>query len=191
MERARRGGASRFRIAAWGSAAALLALPLLAMRFSDEVNWGAEDFAFAAALVLGVGLACELAVRRSADAAYRAAAAVALAAAFLLVWANAAVGIIGSEDNPANRMYPGVLAVGILGAAAARFRPRGLARAMVATAAAQAAVAVVALLAGVGSAGGITAFFAALWLLSAWLFRRAARNEALRGRKAAVSAAQS
>ena len=41
--------------------------------------------------------------------------------------------IIGSEDHPANRMYHGVLAVGFLGALIARFRPRGMALALVAT----------------------------------------------------------
>ncbi len=48
--------------------------------------------------------------------AYRFAVGVALAAAFLLVWMNLAVGLIGSEDNPANLMYFGVLAVGFIGA---------------------------------------------------------------------------
>ena len=55
----------------------------------------------------------------------------------MLVWINLAVGIIGSEDNPANLMYGGVLAVGVAGAVAARFRPGGMARALAATALAQ------------------------------------------------------
>jgi hypothetical protein len=45
-------------------------------------------------------------------------------------------------------MYIGVLAVGIIGAIVARFRPHGMARALFATALAQALVAVIALLAG-------------------------------------------
>jgi hypothetical protein len=44
-------------------------------------------------------------------------------AAFILIWMNLAVGIIGSEDNPANLMYGGVLAVAIVGAFMVRFRP--------------------------------------------------------------------
>lgn len=166
----------RVRMAAWGAAAGLVLLPLLAMRFTREVNWGAEDFALAAALVAGVGLAFEIAVRATPSRAYRAGAGVALATGFVLVWANAAVGIIGSEDNPANRMYAGVIAVGVLGAVLARFRPRGMARALAATAAAQVLVALVALLAGWGFAGAATVSFAGLWLASAWLFGRAARE---------------
>ena len=62
------------------------------------------------------------------DLAYRFAVGMALAAAFLLVWMNLAVGVIGSEDNPANLMYFGVLAIGFLGAIIAELRPQGMAR---------------------------------------------------------------
>jgi MFS family permease len=168
---------SRWRIAAWGTAAALILLPLLAMRVTDEVDWDLADFAFAVALVLGVGVTYELAAKMTGNRAYRAAVAVALAAAFILVWMNGAVGIIGSEDNPANRMYGGVLAVAIVGAIIARFRPGGMARTMVATALAQALVFVIALIGGLGFTGPITVFFAALWLISACLFQKAAREQ--------------
>ena len=95
-----------------------------------------------------------------------------------------AVGIIGSEDNNANLMYGGVLAVGIVGAIVARFQPHGMARALFATALAQALVAALALVAGWGSPGSgpleimaLNGFFAALWLIAAWLFRKAARAQ--------------
>jgi hypothetical protein len=165
---------NRWRTVGWGMAAALILLPLAAMQVTDEVNWGAEDFAAAAALVLAVGLAYELAVRTTRDWAYRAGVAVALAGAFVLLWANAAVGVIGSEDNPANLMFFAVPAVAILGALLARFRPHGMALAMAATAAAQVTVAAIALIAGLGFTGPITVFFTGLWLTSAWLFRKAA-----------------
>jgi hypothetical protein len=99
---------SRWRIAAWGTAAALILLPLLAMQLTDEVVWDAADFAFACALVVGVGVAYELAARMTGNSSYRAAVGVALAAAFILVWANGAVGIIGNEENPANFRRHGV-----------------------------------------------------------------------------------
>jgi uncharacterized membrane protein (UPF0136 family) len=69
------------------------------------------------------------------DAAYRFAAGLALVAAFLIVWLNLAAGLIGIEDDdPANLLYAGVLAIGCIAAIAARFQPRGLARASFATA---------------------------------------------------------
>jgi hypothetical protein len=174
---------SRWGIAAWAVVALILLLPLVAMQFTGEVNWDVADFVFAGALLIGTGITYELAVRMSGDTAYRAAAGVALAAAFILVWVNAAVGIIGNESDDANLMYGGVLAVGIIGALMARFQPHGLARAMFATALAQALVGVIALAAGLGSTGpiwpldilGATGFFVALFIGSALLFRRAER----------------
>jgi len=179
------GRGSRWRIAAWAVAALLWLLPLVAMQFTDEVVWDETDFAVWGAMLLGAGGAYELAARMTGNTAYRAAVGVALAAAFILVWMNLAVGIIGSEDNPANLMYGGVLAVAIIGAVIARFRPAGMARALSATALAQALVGVFALAAGFGSTAPsfpeaivfLTGFFAALWLMSAWLFRRAAREQ--------------
>ncbi|MGH6965794.1 MAG: hypothetical protein ACREE0_15040 [Phenylobacterium sp.] len=164
-----------WRLVLWGGAALALLAPLVAMQFTDEVAWTGFDFAFAGALMLGVGVAYEAAVRVRRDIAYRAAVAVALAAALALVWVNGAVGIIGSEDNPANLMYGGVLAVGIVGAGVARFQPAGMARALIATALAQAVVSAIALAAGVATLA-LNAGFIGLWLGSAWLFRKAAER---------------
>jgi len=179
---------SRLRIAAWSAAALILLLPLVAMQFTDQVVWDVADFAIFGALLVGVGVTYELAARMTGDTAYRAAVGVALAAAFILVWVNGAVGIIGSEDNDANLMYGGVLAVGVIGAIIARFQPPGMARALFATALGQASVAVVALIAGLGSPGSgpleivaLNGFFVALWVGSAWLFREAARRGPERG----------
>lgn len=175
VERSGRRG-NPFRRAMWGSAAFLLLVPLVAMQFTGEVNWDETDF-----VVMGLilGMACgayELATRMSGSRAYRAGVGVGVATAFLLVWINLAVGIIGSEDNSLNLLYGGVLAVALGGAAIARFRPAGTAAALAAAAAVQMMVAVVGLLAGEGHTLFLNAAFAALWLLSAWLFRKAARN---------------
>ena len=176
---------SPWRIAAWSFAGTILLLPLVAMQFTDEVAWSAFDFVFAAALVGGAGLAFELAARRSRSLAYRLGAGLALAAGFLLVWINGAVGIIGTERDPANLMFIGVIALALAGALVARFRPVGMARAMIAAAIAEAAVGAIALVPGVSSTGPawqpeipvLTAFFTALWLASAWLFGKAAREQ--------------
>lgn len=144
------------------------------------MDWDLADFVLAGLLLAAVVVSLALALRRTRDRAYRAGAVVALAAAFMLLWGNAAVGLVGAEDNPANRMVVAVVGVGIAGALLARFRPRGMALALVATALAQVALAVIAWIAGWGSAFAISACFVALWLLSAWLFRRAAREEGAR-----------
>lgn len=170
------GRGSTWSFAIWGGLAALLLAPLAAMQFTREVAWDAADFIIFGAMLAAAGLGYELAMRMSRDTTYRAAFAVALMAAFLLVWINLAVGVIGSEDNPANLMFCAVLAVGALGAFIAVFRPAGMARAMVATAIAQAVAGVITPLAGWGFIGPATVVFVALWLLSAWLFHKAARG---------------
>jgi hypothetical protein len=166
------------------AAALILMVPLLAMQVTDEVVWDLADFAVAGALLVGTGLMYELAARKAGNIAYRAAGGVALAAALLLVWINLAVGVIGTEDDLANSMYVGVLAVGIIGAIIARFRPHGMARALLATALAQALVAVIALIFGLGSTGSppleilaLNGFFVSLFVGSALLFRYAAREQ--------------
>jgi hypothetical protein len=161
----------------WGAAAFLLLLPLLA-----KAPWSGSDYAIMGVLLGSAGLLIEGAVRASGDLAYRGGAGVAIAASFLLLWVNGAVGFLGDEDNPANLLFLGVLAITIAGSVIARFRPAGMARAMFATAAAQVLVGVIALAGGLGSPGyaGLyeavmgSSVFAGLWLLSGGLFRRAA-----------------
>ncbi len=162
------------------AAAFILLLPLLAMQITDEVVWDLTDFAVAGALLVGTGLTYELVARKAGNIAYRAAGGVALAAALLIVWINLAVGIIGTEGSPANLMYIGVLAVGGIGAIVARFQPHGMARALFATALAQALVAIIALIAGMQPAPAlnvVNGFFVALFVGSALLFRNAAREQ--------------
>ncbi len=144
----------------------------------DSLAWMAP-IGFFAIPVIGAVIAYK--ETKTHGTAYRAAVGVALAVAFLLAWVNLAVGIIGSEDNLANLLYVGVLAVGIVGAIIARFRPHGMARALFATALAQASVAVIALIFGLGLPWsppveilGVNGFFVALFVGSALLFRNAA-----------------
>lgn len=167
---------NRWRLAAWGTAAGLILLPLFAMQFTDKVKWSPQDFGFAVAMVVGVGATYELTVWMTSNRAYRVAVGMALAAAFLLIWANAAVGIIGSEDNAVNLWFDAVPAIGLVGTALARFRAQAMARAMAVTALAQVMVAVAVFVAGFGFTGPLTVFFSAMWLTSAWLFRKAARE---------------
>jgi hypothetical protein len=113
--------------------------------------------------------------------AYRFAAVIATTAALLLIWLSLGVGIIGSDGDPANRMYFGVLALGILGALVVRFRARGMAHVLLAVASGQTLIAAIAIAAGLGRPWSgplelliLNGFFVAAFLGSAWLFRRAA-----------------
>jgi hypothetical protein len=103
-----------------------------------------------------------------------------LATGLILIWINGAVGLIGSEDNPANLMYGGVLAVGVIGAVIARLKPSGMARALFATALAQFLVPVVAVIIwrsdfspGVVPVFGLNFVFVLLFAGSALLFQHA------------------
>jgi hypothetical protein len=163
--------------------ALILLIPLLA-----APAWTLADFVIAGAVIFGTGLTYELVARKAGNIAYRAAVGVALAAAFLLVWINLAVGIIGDSGDLANSMYIGVLAVGIVGAIIARFRPLGMGRALVAMALVQALVAAIALLFGLDSRWSppaeilaLNGFFVALFVGSALLFRHAARERTSAG----------
>lgn len=167
--------------------ASILMLPLVAMFFTDEVNWSPFDFIVMGILLFGTGFTYLLISKVSDSMAYRTAVGVAVVAGFLLIWVNLAVGIIGSEDNPANQLYAGVLAVAIIGAAIARLRPRGMALTLFATAFAQMLVPVIALIIwrpslentpGIVGVFILNAFFAALFVVSALLFRNATREQA-------------
>jgi len=177
--------ANPWRLALWSLAAGILLLPAVAMQFTDEVAWTTFDFVFAGAMLLGVGLTFELAASRTSNIYYRAGVAAALLVSLLIVWSTGAVGIIGSEAHPANLLYFGVLAIAFSGVFIAGFRPPGMARTMLAAAVAHALVGALALAAGWGQLDpswpwdivGSTGAFGALWLMSAWLFRRAGREQ--------------
>ena len=167
-----------WRILGWGGAACLLLVPLAA-----HFPWTLSDFIVAAVMLGTAGAALELAVRFSRGSlAYRAGAAFAVAAAFLLVWVNGAVGFLGDEGNPANLVFVAVLAIALFGAVLARFRAAGMARAMFAAAGAQLLIGGIAIPLGWASPGNAglyevamgTTLFTALWLVSAALFRKTA-----------------
>ncbi len=161
--------------------AALLMIPLVAMQFTEEVQWSIFDFVLMGGLLFGTGFTYLLVTRTSGNLVYRAACGVALGAALLLIWANGAVGLIGSENEPANLMYFGVLAVLLIGSINARLRPRGMAITLFATAAAQALVAIIALATGmqnlpessVAEILKVNAFWVVLFAVSGSLFRNA------------------
>jgi hypothetical protein len=169
----------RVRALVWGTAVAVFLLPAVAMQFTREMNWDGTDFRAWGMMLLVACVAYEVAARVARSNAYMAAAGLAAGAAFLTVWANLAVGIIGNENNPANDLFFGVVAVAVFGSPLVLFRARAMAWVMVATAAAQLAVCLYAWLAGLGHVFVFTAVMCAVWLASARLFGIAARRQGL------------
>ena len=68
------------------TAAFLLLIPLIVMQFTNEVNWTLSDFIVAGALLLGTGLMCELAIRKTNNVKYRIVICVALLVLLLLIF---------------------------------------------------------------------------------------------------------
>jgi hypothetical protein len=70
-----------------------LLVPLVAMQFTGEVNWTGFDFAAAAVLLVGGGIALELTTRLLVDRKLRAGVVALVLAAVALAWAHGAVGV--------------------------------------------------------------------------------------------------
>ena len=69
-----------------------------------------------------VGIAFELIIRKSDRFAYHCGAALAVMTALLTIRVNTVDGMIGSEDNPYNLIFIGVLFVALIGVVLARFK---------------------------------------------------------------------
>lgn len=157
----------------------LLMVPLIAMQFTQEVNWSVSDFIIMGALLFTTGSALVMIMRYAANLANRLAFASAIGSTFLLVWVNLAVGLIGGGPNAGNLMYIGVVGVALVGTYLSSFTAKGMGRAMIATAIAIVLVAVIAILTGMqnypGSSVeeiiGVNAFFAFLFIVSGLMFR--------------------
>jgi hypothetical protein len=114
---------------------ALLLIPITGQLTVEGWHWTWHDFLFAWVVFTVTTFVFRLIVsRKFANLAYKAGAALAVLAGFLVFWITAAVQIIGDE-NPANILYLGVILTGLGGVAFARFRPAGMAKAAFATAA--------------------------------------------------------
>lgn len=74
----------------------LLCIPLIAMQFTNEVNWTLSDFIIAGVLLLSSGLIIEAVARNVRNRKTRIGIVVGILIAFFLVWAELAVGIFGT-----------------------------------------------------------------------------------------------
>ena len=171
----------------WAVVVGLILMIPLAMQFqpfADEVQWN-EAVAYGVILLAAGGFYELRQWLKTHNGEYRFAFGVGLAGVLLLGWVSGAVGIIGSENNPANLMYWAVPAVLLIGSLISHLKPRGMAQTLFAAALVQMLVPVVALFiwpaqASWGEAGviGVFVFNSILavlfFVVSAMLFRRAA-----------------
>lgn len=74
----------------------LLLIPLIAMQFTDQVNWDLFDFIAMGILLLATGLSCELVLRKVKNTKHRIIICTILLILLFLIWAELAVGIFGS-----------------------------------------------------------------------------------------------
>lgn len=159
----------------------LLLIPLIAMQFSAEVNWTPFDFLFAGILIFGTGLTFKILTRNASSNLYKIASASALGSGLFLIWANGAVGIIGSENNDFNTLYFLVIFVGIIGLFASRMNARRLSHTLFAMAGTQLILTVVALFSGmaqlpyssVSEIIAVNGFFITWFVVSAILYKYA------------------
>ena len=74
----------------------LLAIPLIAMQFTDEVSWGPGDFLIMGGMLFIAFLFIDLVNRRSVPGGLKFALTLILIIGFGLVWAELAVGLFGT-----------------------------------------------------------------------------------------------
>lgn len=157
----------------------ILSIPLIAMQFTQEVDWGVGDFIVMGILIFSMAVAYVLLARYAPNFIHRAAIGSAAGTTFLMIWANLAVGLIGAGSHAGNLMYIGVVAVVIIGTYFSRFTAKGMELTMFCAALSILLIAVIALLANMQSYPGssiaeiisVNAFFALLYCISGLLFR--------------------
>jgi hypothetical protein len=154
----------------------VMMIPLWGSFLVDDWNWGWQAFVIWGAVVFIAALTYQLAVRGVSNKAYRIALGLAVTAALLLFWFNF---VLAVEASLANFTYFGVIFLGIIGAAIARLRARGMALALGGMAIAQLLVPFIApifwRMPVAVPVFGVNGMSIVLFAISAMSFRRAAR----------------
>lgn len=184
----------RWQTQVWIGAALFFLLPVVGQFTIDDFQWGPGDFVIFAVMLAVLCSLYEIAAWISDTITYRVAAGIVLLSSFALVFINLAVGIIGSEDHPANMMYFAVVLAGFLAALFVRFSAIGMVWVMTGMASAQVVVAIIG--ASVQWASPdfdrnmplgtlvVSGAFALVWLAAAALFHAAAKATPAQGTQA-------
>jgi len=120
--------------------------------------------------------------------AYLVAAGLAAFACLAMAYIIAALGLIADEGDRADMAYLAVYGVGVLGAAAARLRPTGMAYTLFAMAAVQAAIGAIVFILQLQAETlftmmkvlALNGFFTAMFAAAGWLFLQASRRDGAR-----------
>lgn len=79
-----------------GIVVTILLIPLIAMQFTNEVNWQLIDFIIFGGLLLGVGVLIDITLRKLKQSKYKPLIIIGIVVLFLLIWAELGVGIFGT-----------------------------------------------------------------------------------------------
>ncbi|WP_337873530.1 hypothetical protein [Ignavibacterium sp.] len=78
------------------TASFLLAIPVIAMQFTNEVDWNLFDFVIMGALLFGTGLSIDFILRKVKTVKNKIIICGVIIILFFLIWAELAVGILGT-----------------------------------------------------------------------------------------------
>lgn len=159
-------------------------IPFFGNIYVDGWDWNWYGFIWAGTLLFAAGLIYELVARKMNNRAYKLAVGLAAGTAFVLAWTNMI--LISESENLANAMYFGIILAGFIAALIVRFKPWRMAWVLFGMAVAQIIITVILLTVGplaesireidIPDIFARNVIFALLWISSALLFRRAARN---------------
>ncbi|MCW3073912.1 MAG: hypothetical protein JWP69_981 [Flaviaesturariibacter sp.] len=74
----------------------LLLIPLLTNQFTDSEGWSLSDFVLMGGMLLGIGLLCEVVLRKVKNIEHRLALCGGLLLILFLIWAELSVGVFGT-----------------------------------------------------------------------------------------------
>src|SRR5690606_8891261 len=160
---------------------------LLLIPFLLKADWDLADYIVASILLYSTGLTFALVTRKFKGIVYKLAVAITCASALFLVWANLAVGLIGSENNSVNLIYFVMVLVAFIAAVITKFRADSMAYIMFSMAGFQVLSALI-ILASVGINNpeyntdnlviynGVHGFFTVQFILAGLLYRKAAHE---------------
>ncbi len=108
----------------------ILIIPYFAMHTGNAVKWSGMDFLVAGVLLGASTLSFFILVNKRRSIFYVMGLIISLFCALLVIWANLAVGLLGTPDNPVNFIFYLLLLGGVIIGLAGKFSSRALTNGM-------------------------------------------------------------